>query len=480
MGNCKHCGGKAGFLRRKHKECDATYQTGRQQMVALVVEAAGTADFSEPALLGELSAIAGGSFMDEEGVRAALAEGWRQSVKESLSDGVLTQDEEARLRDFREQFAITEEEKAARSGGGELRRAARDRLSQEAEEAALAPAAHAGSQLAALATALQGSELSPEDQRKLLARAWVDAVEDALEDGGISLEDENALMGYLRHFDLAQSDVSRKGAYKKVERAGWDRLLEQARRAAISPGGGSGKGGSGKDGSGQLAALDRAVRESNLELSGEEQKRLLVQGWEAAVEGSLEDGVLTLAEENALVCYLRHFGFSKYSVNDNGAHTSMVQSAVIREVSEGIIPDRLGDIGRVPFNLMKSEKLVWVIDGVDYYEVRTRRERRGTSHGASIRVAKGLYYRPSTFSSRTEEWEETVRMDTGLLGVTSKHIYFHGPRKRFRIRYDRIVSFDPYKDGIGVMRDTQTAKPQTFKTGDGWFIYNLIINLARQ
>ena len=480
MGNCKHCGGKAGFLRRKHQECDATYQTGRQQMVALVVEAAGTADFSEPALLGELSAIAGGSFMDEEGVRAALAEGWRQSVKESLADGILTQDEEVRLRDFREQLAITEEEKAARSGGSELRRAARDRLSQEAQEAALAPAAHAGSQLAELATALQGSELAPDDQRKLLARAWVDAVEDALEDGVISLEDENALIGYLRHFDLAQSDVSRKGAYKKVERAGWDRLLEQARRAAISPAGGSGKGGSGKGGSGQLAALDTALRESNLELSGAEQKQLLVQGWEAAVEGSLEDGVLTRDEENALVCYLRHFGFSKYTVNENGAHTSMVQSAVIREVSEGIIPNRLGDIGRVPFNLMKSEKLVWVIKEVDYYEVRTRRERQGTSHGASIRVARGLYYRPSTFSSRTVEWEETVRMDTGLLGVTSKHIYFHGPRKRFRIRYDRIVSFEPYKDGIGVMRDAQTAKPQTFKTGDGWFIYNLVINLARQ
>ena len=480
MGNCKHCGGKAGFLRRKHQECDAAYQTGRQQMVALVIEAAGRPDFSEPALLGELSAIAGGSFMDEDGIRAALAEGWRQSVKESLADGILTQDEEVRLRDFREQLAITEQEKPARAGGGELRRAARDRLSQEAQEAALAPAADAGSQLAALETALQGSELSPEDQRKLLARAWTDAVDDALADGAISLADENALLGYLRHFSLEQSEVSRKGAYKKVASAGWDRLLQQARRAAIDPAGSSGNGSSGKGSAGHLTALDRALRESNLELSGEERRKLLVQGWEAAVEGSLEDGVLTLDEENALICYLRHFGLSQYSVNDNGAHTSMIQAAVIREAAEGIIPDRLGDIGRVPFNLMKSEKLVWVFDGVDYYEVRTRRERRGTSHGASIRIAKGLYYRPSTFSSRTEEWEETARMDTGLLGVTSKHLYFHGPRKRFRIRYDRIVSFDPYKDGIGVMRDAQTAKPQTFKTGDGWFIYNLVTNLAQQ
>ena len=41
------------------------------------------------------------------------------------------------------------------------------------------------------------------------------------------------------------------------------------------------------------------------------------------------------------------------------------------------------------------------------------------------------------------------------------------------------VSVNPCADGIGVMRDAQTAKPQTFRTGDGWFIYNLVTNLAQ-
>ena len=29
------------------------------------------------------------------------------------------------------------------------------------------------------------------------------------------------------------------------------------------------------------------------------------------------------------------------------------------------------------------------------------------------------------------------------------------------------------------MRGTQTAKPQTFPTGDGWFVYNLAVNLSQ-
>ena len=157
----------------------------------------------------------------------------------------------------------------------------------------------------------------------------------------------------------------------------------------------------------------------------------------------------------------------------------MVKSATIRELAEGIVPDCLGGSVQHPFNLMKSERLVWLFADVDYIETKTMRERRGSSHGVSIRVAKGLYYRPGTFRSRVRELQENVHLDTGLLGVTTKHLYFHGPRKRFRMRLDKIVSFEPYADGLGVMRDTQTAKPQMFSVGDGWFINNLVTNISQ-
>ena len=287
-------------------------------------------------------------------------------------------------------------------------------------------------------------------------------------DGILTQDEESRLRDFRDQFALNdQWDKTSQDAGEQLDRASRDRLMLDARLAALA----TANGDEYRD---DLAA---ALEES--ELSPAEQELLLAQAWEAAVEGSLEDGVLSLDEENALVRYLRHFDLTQSLVDTNGAYQNMIKSAVIREAAEGLIPDRLTLNTRPPFNLMKSEQLVWVIDGVGYYEVKTRRERRGTSHGVSIRVAKGLYYSPRTFRSRAVEWEETVHEDTGLLGVTSKHIYFHGSRKRFRIRYDRIVSFEPYEDGIGVMRDAQTAKPQTFRTGDGWFIYNLVTNLAQ-
>lgn len=68
----------------------------------------------------------------------------------------------------------------------------------------------------------------------------------------------------------------------------------------------------------------------------------------------------------------------------------MTQAAVIRDIAEGIVPQRQNVTERVPFNLMKSEQLVWVMDGVDCLEVVTRRERRGGIHGLRLMPVDAL------------------------------------------------------------------------------------------
>ena len=74
---------------------------------------------------------------------------------------------------------------------------------------------------------------------------------------------------------------------------------------------------------------------------------------------------------------------------------------------------------------------------------------------------------------------ERVHIDTGWVILTSKNIYFAGSQKSLRLPYKKIVSFEPYSDGMGIMRDAATAKTQVFVTGDGWFTYNAVINLAQ-
>ena len=381
MGTCRYCGQDAGFLRKQHGQCRDLHTAGIQEMTQIVAGAAGSPGFNETVLRSTLRAIATRARVTEDEVSSAISAGWIQGVNHALSDGILTRDEENHLRNFRDQLAIRGLPGVA-TGSASLERAASDRDTTEARRAA-------------------------------------------------------------------------------------EQVTVEARRAALTTG----------DGGSALKELENTLQ--RLGMSPANRRRVLVRAWEEAVEGAIEDGVITLDEENALGMYLDQFGLSTSDVNVNGAHTSLVQAGVIRDITQGVIPHRQKMRGPIPFNLMKSEELVWVTDGVDYLETVTRRERHGTSHGVSVRVVRGLYYRPSTFRSRSVEWDETVHADTGLLGLTTKHIYFAGPKKKFRVRYDRIVAFEPYSDGLGIMRDAQAAKPQTFVTGDGWFVYNLAINLAQ-
>jgi hypothetical protein len=108
-----------------------------------------------------------------------------------------------------------------------------------------------------------------------------------------------------------------------------------------------------------------------------------------------------------------------------------------------------------------------------------RRQIVGRSQGMSFRVMKGVYYRVGGFKGEPLMTTERKNLGTGMLAVTNKNLYFVGPGKTTRIPYAKVVSFTPYSDAVGVMRDAATAKPQFFMVDDPWFAYNLITNLSQ-
>jgi hypothetical protein len=248
--------------------------------------------------------------------------------------------------------------------------------------------------------------------------------------------------------------------------AGREQIIALAQRAV--------KGGS------DLAAVQDEVGRVSASafISKDMVPKLWMTAWENAVQSALEDNVLTAEEETALLRAANTLGWKQEDLNSNAAFAKLVQAGVLRDLMEGKLPSRHEVKGQLPFNFQKGEELLWAFPGVKYYEVRMRRAFVGGSQGFSVRVARGVYYRVGGFRGEAVQNAETVLVDTGLLGVTQEHLYFAGPLKSFRVRFDKIVSFTPYSDGIGFQRDALTAKPQALLTGDGWFVYNLVTNLS--
>lgn len=207
-------------------------------------------------------------------------------------------------------------------------------------------------------------------------------------------------------------------------------------------------------------------------------RSLVLEGYKQAVHQALEDHLLTVEEERCLEAIEASFGLTTDELSEIGASMKLLHARIIRHISEGKLFEFPTDDIRLPFNVQRSETVVWLFTNVDYYEQQTRSRVRIGTHEVSAELAS-LYLRSSELSAEIVEDEQMVRVDRGAVGITSKHIYFAGSRKRIRISYNDIVSFKPYTDGIGVVDDGQNRGTHVFLTEDGWFTYNLVAHLAR-
>jgi hypothetical protein len=228
------------------------------------------------------------------------------------------------------------------------------------------------------------------------------------------------------------------------------------------------------DGRSDLVALEEVA--TRMSAKGAAGKDLFVGAWDKAIDRSLEDGVLTFEEEKRAIAAAELFTLGQKELDEHGKYMALVKAGTLRELFEGNIPERL-KVSGLSLVLQKGEKVVWAFPDTEYIEQRTQRGFSGVSHGLSIRVMKGVYYRPSVFKGSPVERTTALSHGKGTLVITNKNVSFLGS-KSVRIPYKKIVTVQPYKDGIGLQRDAATAKPQSFVTGDGWFTYNLIANLA--
>ena len=100
-------------------------------MVELVADAVRFRAIHERTLRLTLAEIAGRSYGDSATVNQALEAGGKQGVDHSMADGILTQAEEAKLREFRDRRALANsgtDPEAAK----QLERAAIDRVMLDA------------------------------------------------------------------------------------------------------------------------------------------------------------------------------------------------------------------------------------------------------------------------------------------------------------------------------------------------------------
>lgn len=205
-------------------------------------------------------------------------------------------------------------------------------------------------------------------------------------------------------------------------------------------------------------------------LSADLVKQAADHGLQKAMERILDDHMLTEEEERNIRAAVDSFASLEFSPI---ALDLMEKGRIMRLVAENR-PEEYD--GHAPFNLQKSETLLYVFDYVEYHIEKTKTRYVGGSQGVSLRVAKGVYYHLGKHKGRREQDTTVEHEDDGVLGLTTKHIYFAGEKRGLRIPYRKIVSLTTDSDSVQIHREGASAKPQIFVHGDpnaGWFISNI-------
>lgn len=177
-------------------------------------------------------------------------------------------------------------------------------------------------------------------------------------------------------------------------------------------------------------------------------REALIAGFEEAASGFTAHYHLTAEDEVLLTGYGHTHKLTTEELDRRGTWTRLGKLAVLRDVADGKIPDRVQVSGNFPFVLNASEKIVWLFN--------------------DARVLKQKTTRGQTF------W---VIADQGILAISSENLLFSGPRVTARISLHQIVTLIEGKDGFTAGKGS-AQKPFVLITGDGHFSTNLVRGLA--
>lgn len=192
------------------------------------------------------------------------------------------------------------------------------------------------------------------------------------------------------------------------------------------------------------------------------------------IKDALADGILTHDEESSLKEFLKANSLTTQDISDDGKRL-LARGAIVRDLLEGR-PNPKMDISGVPYKPVKGEIPIWGYKNMAVAEIRNVTRFEGGAKGASVRVAKGVYWRVGRVAAERVTSSEVKDMGIGSVLVTSHYLFYHVGNNSKRIKHERIFNITPYSDAVVVHMDGANAKPLVLKTDDSWFLANVLQN----
>jgi hypothetical protein len=202
----------------------------------------------------------------------------------------------------------------------------------------------------------------------------------------------------------------------------------------------------------------------------------LVRSGMGAMIRAAADGNMTDADDARIKEIQDAFGLTATDLGEDGR--ALTKMRILRALDAGRdSPINVSITGPLAPRMERDEKPIWAFDGARLLTTRTKTHYVGGSSGVSIRLARGLYYRASTYRGHPVQTQYLSNEDNGGLAITPRNLYFVGSHKALKMPIKKVASVHLYSDGIEVLENGVSKKPFVFQIDDPTFAANLLSRL---
>lgn len=161
------------------------------------------------------------------------------------------------------------------------------------------------------------------------------------------------------------------------------------------------------------------------------------------------DERITDEEKKDLEALMGYFGLSQKDFEFNQKNFNKFYSLAL--IDKGILPTPEHTGLNVIFK--KGEVLHWLCGATLKKQKRVTERMNYSGLTGSIKIMKGLRYRVGSISLAPQTREIMVNEDNGNFWMTNQRVGFLGSRKNFSFPYNKILSFELYKDGLSIHKE---------------------------
>lgn len=161
------------------------------------------------------------------------------------------------------------------------------------------------------------------------------------------------------------------------------------------------------------------------------------------------DSRITDEEKKELEALMSYFDLSQNDFEFNQATFNKFYTLAL--VDKGIIPTP--QHSGLNVILKKGEVVHWLCPATLKKQKRITERMNYSGLTGSIKIMKGVRYRVGSIALAPQTREVMVDEDTGNFWLTNQRIGFLGSRKNFTMPYNKVLSFEVYKDGISIHKE---------------------------